>query len=84
MTQVVTQILIALAVLGVYVLFVAAVPARSCPRCSGWGAKTKRRKPRACGRCQGTGTTFRPGARLVHKGAAQVIRYLRERSEGGE
>jgi hypothetical protein len=78
----VTQVLILLAAAGAYVLFVTVNPKRACPRCGGWGSKTRRRRPKACGRCQGTGTTFWPGARLVHKGLAAALRHLREWREG--
>ena len=76
-----TQLLMALAVLAGYGVFVFVKPARACRRCSGWGARGRRRS--ACGRCRGTGKTFRPGARLVHRGAALAMRYVREWREGG-
>lgn len=76
-----TQVLILLAALAAYAVFVLVKPDRSCPKCSGWGQKPKRRKPRACGRCKGTGRAFWPGARLVHKGVAAGIRHVRERME---
>jgi DnaJ-class molecular chaperone len=78
----VTQVLIILAALATYVAFVLVKPDKSCGKCSGWGHKTRRRRPKACSRCQGTGTVFYPGAPLVHRGAALAVRYARERSEG--
>lgn len=72
-----------LAALAVYALFVLVKPDRACPKCSGWGQGARRRRSRACPKCKATGRTFRPGARLVHKGAAAAIRHLRERREGG-
>ena len=35
----------------------------------------------ACGRCQGTGRQFRPGARLVHVGAVLAADSIREHIE---
>ena len=77
-----TQVLAIFAVLAVYGLFVLVKPDRRCPRCSGWGQKRKRRRPRACGRCKGTGKTFWPLAGVVHKGVALAVRHMRERTEG--
>jgi DnaJ-class molecular chaperone len=72
-----------LAIVAGYGLFALVRPTGSCRKCSGWGArKGRRRKVSACGRCSGTGKTFRPGARLVHRGAALAIRTVRERMEG--
>jgi DnaJ-class molecular chaperone len=79
----VTHLLMFLAVVAGYGLFVLIRPTGSCRKCSGWGSKTKRRRVSACGKCSGTGKTFRPGARLVHRGAALAIRSIRERQEGG-
>lgn len=79
-----THLLMLLAAVAGYGLFVLVSPTGSCRKCSGWGARTgRRRKVSACGRCQATGRTFRPGARLVHRGAALAIRAVRERQEGG-
>jgi DnaJ-class molecular chaperone len=79
----VTHLLIFLAIVAGYGLFVLVRPAGACRKCSGWGArKGRRRRVSACGRCKGTGKTFRPGARLVHRGAALAIRSMRERREG--
>jgi hypothetical protein len=75
------HVLVTLGVIGAYCLFVLAVPRKRCRRCNGWGARQKRRRPAACGRCKGTGRTFRPGARLVHKGAVTAIRHIRERRD---
>jgi DnaJ-class molecular chaperone len=79
----VTQALIILAFLAGYALFTLARPDRACPRCGGWGQRTRRRGTSACARCQGTGRAFLPGARLVHRAAAAGIRYVRERMESG-
>lgn len=78
----VTQALVILALFAAYSLFVLVKPDTACRECGAWGHKSKRRRNRACGRCKGTGRQFRPGARLVHKGAALAIRYVRERREG--
>lgn len=75
------QILIALAITAGYGLFVLVRPMMGCRKCSGWGQRTRRRRVSACGRCQGTGRQFRPGARLIHKGAGLGLRQWRERSE---
>lgn len=74
-------ILFLLAVVVVYGLFVLVKADRQCGTCGGWGNRKKRRRNKACSRCHGTGRTFWPGARLVHKGAALGLRQLRERSE---
>lgn len=74
-------ILLLLAALAVYSLFVLVKPDGQCRKCGGWGSQRKRRRNRACSRCQGTGRAFWPGARLVHKAAALGLRQLRERSE---
>jgi DnaJ-class molecular chaperone len=80
----VTQLLILLAIAAGYGAFVMVFPSRPCRKCSGWGQKAgRRRRVAACGRCKGTGRTFRPGARLLHKGAGAAIRHLRERTEVG-
>ena len=75
------HVLVLLALLGAYTLFVLAVPRKRCRRCSGWGVRQKRRSRPACARCKGAGRTFRPGARLVHRGAVTAIKYARERRE---
>lgn len=77
-----THLLIVLAVIAGYGLFVLVKPDKSCGRCGGWGHRQGRRRHSACPKCQGTGRAFWPGARLVHTGAAAAIRYLRERMEG--
>jgi len=78
----VTAILIILAAVAVYAVFVLVKPDKACGKCSGWGLKTRRRRSKACSRCKGTGKQFRLGARLVHGGAAQAMKYMRERREG--
>lgn len=77
-----THLLTVLAIAAGYGLFVLASPTWGCRKCSGWGSRTRRRKVSACGRCKGTGKVFRPGARLVHRGAALALRHLRERPDG--
>lgn len=78
-----TYLLMFLAIVAGYGLFTLVRPHKPCRKCSGWGSRTRRRTVSACGRCQGTGHVFRPGARLVHRGAALAIRTVRERGEGG-
>ena len=73
-----THLLVLLAILTAYGLFVLIKPDGPCHRCAGWGHRQKRRRRTACPRCQGTGRRFRPGARLVHKGAAAAVRAIRE------
>lgn len=78
-----THLLVVLAIVAGYGLFVLIFPTGSCRKCSGWGSrKGHRSKVSACGRCSGTGKAFRPCARLVHRGTALVIRTVRERLEG--
>ena len=81
MNAILNLILLAAAAAVVYSLFVLVIPMMACRKCSGWGQKTRRRKVSACGRCKGTGRQFRPGARLVHKGAALAVRQWHERAE---
>jgi DnaJ-class molecular chaperone len=75
----VTQVLIALAAIAGYALFLLVKPEKTCRSCRGWGAKGRRRS--YCTRCGGTGKRFRLGARLVHRGAAEAYRYARKRME---
>lgn len=70
-----TTFLIILAALAAYTLFVAASPAGPCRACRGWGTGRRLRRRTTCGRCDGTGYRFRPGARLVHHAAALLHRY---------
>jgi DnaJ-class molecular chaperone len=77
----VTHILIVLALLAGYALFLLIRPMKACRSCSGWGAKGRRRS--YCTRCSGTGRRFRLGASLVHRGAAAAYRYARTRKEAG-
>ena len=74
-----TQVLIALAAIAGYALFLLVKPEKTCRSCRGWGAKGRRRS--YCTRCGGTGKRFRLGARLVHRGAAEAYRYARKRME---
>lgn len=74
-----THVLIVLALIAGYAVFTLIRPMKACRRCSGWGARGKRRS--YCTRCNGTGRSFRFGARLVHRGAAQAYRYAQKRME---
>ena len=78
-----TALLIVLAAIVIYAVFALVRPDKACGKCSGWGLRTRRRRSKACPRCKGTGKQFRLGAGLVHGGAAQVIKYVRERREQG-
>jgi DnaJ-class molecular chaperone len=75
----VTQVLLVLGATAGYAVFLLVRPEKTCRRCSGWGARGKRRTYCSC--CQGTGKRFRFGARLVHRGAAGAYRYVRTRKE---
>jgi hypothetical protein len=79
----VTHLLVVLALIAAYAVFVLVFPTGQCRKCGGWGHKAKRPRNRSCKRCKGTGRSFRPGARIVHGGAAAAVRYLRSRREGG-
>lgn len=76
-------VLIITAALAGYVLFVLASPTTGCRKCHGFGTKggsgIGRRRRRPCGRCQGTGIRFRPGAPLIHKALSG---YRRHRANG--
>lgn len=73
-----THVLVALVLIAAYIGFALIRPQKPCRRCSGWGVKGRRR--RSCPRCGGTGTHFRLGAPLIHRGKALALRYLIERS----
>ena len=73
-------ILIVLAVIAGYALYLLIRPVKTCRACSGQGATGRRRS--ACTRCGGTGKRFRAGARLVHGAAAAAYRYIRSKTEG--
>jgi hypothetical protein len=76
------DILLGLAAVTAYGLFVLAVPKMGCRKCSASGSRKRRGRARsACGRCQGTGRQFRPGAQLVHRGAVLAADTIRERVE---
>ena len=64
-------ILIALAILAGWALFVLAFPARAC------GACLRHRGP--CPVCKGSGRRFRPGARIVHAGAVLAYEIVRRK-----
>jgi hypothetical protein len=70
-------LIIALAAVAVYALFVLASPTTGCRRCRGYGTKGRRRRP--CGRCGGTGIRFRPGAPLLYRA---ISRYRHHRANG--
>lgn len=72
-----THVLVALALAGGYALFLLIRPQKNCWRCHGWGARGRRRS--SCRWCGGTGSRFRLGARLLHRGAALALRYAAER-----
>lgn len=73
-------LLIILAVLAGYVLFVLASPATTCRACAGWAVRSRRRRRRTCRRCGGTGIRFRPGATVVHR-ALSAVRRARARGD---
>ena len=76
------DVLLGLAVVTAYGLFVLAMPKMGCRKCSASGSRKRRGRARsACGRCQGTGRQFRPGARLVHAGAVLAVDTVREQLE---
>ena len=64
------HVLIALAVLAGWALFVYVRPTKACGSCAG------REGP--CPRCRGTGRRFRVGARLVRRGAVMLYLAARE------
>jgi DnaJ-class molecular chaperone len=74
-----TQVLIALVLIAGWAVFLLIRPTKACRRCAGWGARGRRRS--YCAHCRGTGRRFRLGARLVHRGAAEAYRYVRNRKE---
>jgi hypothetical protein len=79
---IVHDVLLGLAVLAAYGLLVLVKPKMGCRKCSGNGSRKRLGRARsACGRCQGTGRQFRPGARLVHAGAVLAADSIRERIE---
>lgn len=61
------HVLVALALVAVYVLFLLVFPTKRCS----CGSR--------CGRCKGTGRRFRLGARLVHRGSVKAQKQARER-----
>ena len=76
------DVLLGLAVLAAYGLLVLVKPKMGCRKCSGNGSRKRLGRARsACGRCQGTGRQFRPGARLVHAGAVLAVDSIREHIE---
>jgi DnaJ-class molecular chaperone len=75
-------VLVVLAVIAGWVLFVSISPKTSCGTCSGWGGLTRGKRRKSCRACKGTGVRFRFGARLVNAAHAAAIRYIRARREG--
>jgi len=65
------HVLVLLGLLCAYALFLLVSPTRACGSCM------KHRGP--CPRCKGTGRRFRPGARLVHRGAVSAHKQARRR-----
>lgn len=87
LAEIMTRVLIALALLPAYAAFAYARPDRPCRRCSGSGGRTRRRRRSGCGRCKGTGRQFRFGARFVHRAVIEVRKAAREvgqRREAGQ
>jgi len=78
---IVHDILLGLAVLAACALFVLISPKMGCRKCGASGSRQRRSGRSACGRCQGTGRQFRPGARLVHRGAVLAVDTIREHAE---
>lgn len=76
-------VLVILAIAAGYAAFRLVKPHKSCPKCSGWGQRSRRRRTSACSRCGGTGKVFPLTGRLVHKGTAAAMRRRRERAEDG-
>ena len=73
------DVLLGVAALAACVVFVLISPKMGCRKCGASGSRKRRGRPRsACGRCQGTGRQFRPGARLVHRGAVLAVDTVRE------
>jgi hypothetical protein len=78
------HILIVLAMIVVYFLFLLVKRDVACEKCSGWGHKAgKRRRIKACSKCKGTGRQFLPGAQLLSKGIAKTVKHMREKREAG-
>ena len=73
-----TTVLIILAALAAYVLFLLASPATDCRACRGWGVKGRRRRA-TCPHCGGTSIRFRLGAPLIYRAAAT---FRRSRANG--
>ncbi len=67
--NVMDHVLVILGLLLLWALFLLVSPTRACGSCD------RHRGP--CPRCKGTGRRFRPGARLVHRGAVQAHKQRR-------
>jgi hypothetical protein len=73
------DVLLGLAAVTAYGLFMLALPKMGCRKCSASGSRKRRGRARsACARCGGTGRQFRPGAQLVHSGAVLAVDTVRE------
>jgi hypothetical protein len=64
------QVLVILGLAAFYALIVLVSPTKACGSCA------RHRGP--CPRCKGTGRRFRPGARLVHRGAVRARKQARK------
>jgi len=79
LATIVHDVLLGLAAVIGLGLFVLISPKMACRKCSGNGSRQRRDRARSpCGRCQGTGRQFRPGARLVYAGAVLAVDTVRE------
>jgi hypothetical protein len=65
------HVLVVLAVIVAWLLFVTLSPARACPACA------RHRGP--CPRCKGTGLRFRLGARTVRRALSALWKAWEER-----
>lgn len=82
--------LLALAAAALWLVSLVVHPMRPCPRCaqhaaarggSGRNTGSSKRRFGACGRCGGTGTARRIGAKTVHKVILRASKARRERKE---
>lgn len=76
-----THVLIAIAALVLWGLFVLASPITRCHRCHGKAIiRTRfRKKIRSCPRCRGSRRQYRLGATLVHRIAEPATDALKQR-----
>jgi hypothetical protein len=75
------RVLVILAALLAWCLFVLVKPDKPCRKCGGWGSRKRRRRRSACGRCGGTGKRMRLSARIVHGGKTLAHERIREATE---